>query len=72
MASVLALQCFNQLTYEDPYLAAGQFVEFLLTRERSETQNDDVNSGNNLNGDMIDTVVIAIIFKAIPLPGPSS
>ena len=27
-------------------LGAGQFVEFILTRERNETQNDDVNSGN--------------------------
>ena len=24
-------------------LGAGQFVEFILTRERNETQNDDVN-----------------------------
>jgi len=37
------------LSYEDPYLAAGQFVEFFLTHERSETQNDDVNYENNLN-----------------------
>ena len=72
MAFALALKCSNQLTYEDPYLAAGQFVEFFLTRARSETQNDDVNCGNNLKGDMIDAVVIAIIFKAIPSPGPSS
>ena len=72
MASALALQCSNQWSYKDSYLAAGQFVEFFLTRERSETQNDDVNCGNNLKGDMIDAVVIAIIFKAIPSPGPSS
>ena len=31
-------------------LEAGQFVEFILTRERNETYNDDVNCGNtNLN-----------------------
>ena len=72
MATALALQCSNQWSYEDSDLAAGQFVEFFLTRERSETQNDNMNCGNNLNGDMIDAVVIALIFKAIPLPGPSS
>ena len=27
-------------------LVAGQFAEFILTRESSETQNDDVNCGN--------------------------
>ena len=35
-------------------LGAGQFVEFILTRERNETRNDDVNCGNtNLCEDMI-------------------
>ena len=42
-------------------LGAGQFVDFILTHERSETQNDDVNCGKtNLNEDMIVTVVTAI------------
>ena len=41
MASALALQCCNQLSYEDPFisdsLGAGQFVEFILAREWNET-----------------------------------
>ena len=30
MASELVLQYSNQLSYEDPYMGAGQFVEFIL------------------------------------------
>ena len=61
MAFALALQCSDQLSYEEPYIGAGQCVEFILTRDRSETENDDVNCGNTyLNGDMIGAVVIAI------------
>ena len=42
-------------------LEAGQFVEFILTRERNETYNDDVNCGNtNSNKAMIVAVVIAL------------
>ena len=37
MASELALQYSNQLSYEDPYMGAGQFVEFILTHERNKT-----------------------------------
>ena len=38
IASALALQCSNQLSYKDPYIAfeAGKFVEFILTREWNE------------------------------------
>ena len=39
-------------------LRAGQFVEFILTRERNETQNDDVNCGNTNLYDMIVALVI--------------
>ena len=42
-------------------LGVGQFAEFIFTRERNETQNDDVNFGNtNLNENMIVAVVVAI------------
>ena len=35
--SALALQCSNQLSYEDPFfIGAGRFVEFILTREWNE------------------------------------
>lgn len=37
-------------------LGAGQFAEFILTHESSETQSDDVNCGNtSLIEDMNDT-----------------
>ena len=53
-----------QLNYEDQHitLGAGQFIEFILTRETNETENEDnVNCRNiNLNEDMIVEVVIAI------------
>ena len=29
-------------------LGAGQFVEFILTRQRSKTQNENVNCGNTI------------------------
>ena len=48
-------------------LGPDQFIEFILTRERSETQSDDVNWGNYLNGDMTVAVVIAIGHFRVPL-----
>ena len=61
MASAFALQCSNQLSYEDPYMGAGRLVDFILTRERNKTENDDMNCRNiNLCQDMIIAVVLAI------------
>ena len=37
MASAFALQCSNQLSYEDPYMGAGRLDDFILTREKNET-----------------------------------
>ena len=37
MASALALQCYTNWAMKTHTLGAGQFVEFILTRERNET-----------------------------------
>ena len=38
MASALALRCSTNRAMKTHVLRAGQFVEFILTRERSETR----------------------------------
>ena len=64
MASALALQCCNQLSYEDPFISdslrAGQFVEFILAREWNETMKWCESLKYNLNEDMIVAVVIKV------------
>ena len=42
MASPLALQCFTNWAMKTHKLGVGQIVEFSLTRERNEAQNEDV------------------------------
>ena len=37
MTSALALQCFTNWAMKTNTLGAGQFVEFILTREKNET-----------------------------------
>ena len=48
MPSALALQCSTNRAMKTRVLRAGQSVEFILTRKRNETENDDddVNCGN--------------------------
>ena len=48
MPSALALQCSTNRAMKTHVLRAGQCVEFILTRKRNETENDDddVNCGN--------------------------
>ena len=48
MPSALALQCSTNRAMKTHVLRAGQSVEFILTRKRNETENDDddVNCGN--------------------------
>ena len=42
VASALALHCSTEKpSYEGPYIWSGPFPEFILTRERSETWNED-------------------------------
>ena len=51
-------------TIKPQTLGAGQFVDFMLTRETNETRNDDVNcESTNLCEDMIVAVVLAIYNK---------
>ena len=63
IATMLALQCSTNQAMKTHTLGAGQFVAFILTRGRNETQSeDDIDCGNtNLNEDMIVEVVTAKI-----------
>ena len=46
MAFALVLQFSTNWAMKTYTMAAGQFAEFILTRESSETQSDDVNYRN--------------------------
>ena len=46
MASALVLQYSTSWAMKTHTLGADQFTEFILTREWSETDEDDVNCGN--------------------------
>ena len=65
MASALALQCSTNWATKTHKLGAGQFVEFILSREKEWNIEDDVNCANtNVNEDMIVAVAIAILAIA--------
>ena len=49
MASALALQCSTNWAIKTHQLGADQFVEFILTRKRNETQNEDDMNCENTN-----------------------